>query len=204
MIRHHCIIFSWELESQRSCGSAPFEMTSAFAYVIKVTTLRLGSVLRPYVKHGATADPRWAHKCALHFAAAWGHRGTLVGELAARTSLRGDVEVARPATYRGLGVTAAAAAAAATTAESMDLLVPRADGHRWRAAPRFAEAARYDSARGAAPRGGRVPCVHGCLGACTSARGAAFRGGWTTSTSPRRLLRLRACLTFCSRAWLLT
>ena len=49
------------------------------------------------MKHGATADPRRAHKCALHFAAAWGHRGTLVGELAARTSLRGDVEVAHPA-----------------------------------------------------------------------------------------------------------
>ena len=32
--------------------------------------------------------PRRAHTCALHFAAAWGHRGTLVGELAARTSLR--------------------------------------------------------------------------------------------------------------------
>ena len=31
-------------------------------------------------------------------AAAWSHRGTLVGELAARTSLRGDVEVAHPAT----------------------------------------------------------------------------------------------------------
>ena len=29
-----------------------------------------------------------------HGAAAWGHRGTLVGELAARTNLRGDVEVA--------------------------------------------------------------------------------------------------------------
>ena len=32
-------------------------------------------------------------------AAAWSHRGTLVGELAARTSLRGDVEVAHPATF---------------------------------------------------------------------------------------------------------
>ena len=49
----------------------------------------------------ATADPRRAHNCALHFAAAWGHRGTLVGELAARTSLRGDVEVAHPATFPG-------------------------------------------------------------------------------------------------------
>ena len=36
---------------------------------------------------------------------------------------------------------------------------------------------RYDSAHGAAPRGGRVPRAHGCLGACISARGAAFRGG---------------------------
>ena len=63
-------------------------------------------------------------------------------------------------------------------AESTDLLVPRADGHRWRAAPRFAEDARYDSARGAAPRGGRVPRAHGCLGASrTSVRDAAFRGG---------------------------
>ena len=50
---------------------------------------------------GATAGPKWAHKCALHFAAAWGHRGTLVGELAARTGLRGDVEVAHPATFPG-------------------------------------------------------------------------------------------------------
>ena len=74
-------------------------MTSNFAYVIKVAPPRLGSVLRPYVKHGATADPRRARKCALHFAAAWGHQGTSVGELAARTSLRGDVEVAHPATY---------------------------------------------------------------------------------------------------------
>ena len=50
---------------------------------------------------GVIAGSRRAHKCALHFAADRGHRGTLVGELAARKSLRGDVELAHPATYPG-------------------------------------------------------------------------------------------------------
>jgi len=59
------------------------------------------SVFESVRECGATAGPKWAHKCALHFAAAWGHRGTLVGELAARTGLRGDVEVAHPATFPG-------------------------------------------------------------------------------------------------------
>ena len=65
------------------------------------TKTRLSFKDRTYL--GATAGPMRAHKCALHFAAAWGHRGTLVGgELAARTSLRGDVEVAHhPATFPG-------------------------------------------------------------------------------------------------------
>ena len=72
-------------------------MTSNFACVIKVAPPKLGQVFETVRECGATAGPRRAHKCALRFAAAWGYRGTLVGELAARTSLRGDVESAHPA-----------------------------------------------------------------------------------------------------------
>ena len=53
--------------------------------------VRRGCATFPSAARGRTATDDGA--------AAWGHRGTLVGELAARTSLRGDVEVAHPATF---------------------------------------------------------------------------------------------------------
>ena len=53
--------------------------------------VRRGCATFPSAARGRTATDDGA--------AARIHRGTLVGELAARTSLRGDVEVAHPATF---------------------------------------------------------------------------------------------------------
>ena len=92
-IYHRCFMFRYT--------GAPHQFSDDLKLCVRHQSgaTRLGSGFETVRECGATAGPRRAHKCALHFAAAWGHRGILVGELAARTSLRGDVEVAHPATY---------------------------------------------------------------------------------------------------------